>query len=126
MGGERAHCLLFPVPSTLFPASVRSPYNRGMQFLSVSRRRLDAFPAEAFTPELVGREGERVKALYAAGLIRQIWKRGDAAGAAILWEAETEADVRAALDSLPIAPAGMLEIVALLPLEPYPGFGPSK
>jgi muconolactone delta-isomerase len=74
----------------------------------------------------VGQEGERVKALYAAGLIRQVWKRGDAAGAAILWEAGSKADVQAALGSLPIAQAGMLEIEALLPLEPYPGFGPSR
>ena len=97
-----------------------------MQFLSLSRRRTDAFPPEAFTPELTGREGQRVKELYAAGLLRQVWKRGDTAGAAILWEAATEAEVRDALASLPIAQAGMLEIVALVPLEPYPGFGPAK
>lgn len=97
-----------------------------MQFLSLSRRRTDAFPPEAFTPELTGREGQRVKELYAAGLLRQVWKRGDTAGAAILWEAATEAEVREALASLPIAQAGMLEIVALVPLEPYPGFGPAK
>ena len=45
------------------------------------------------------------------------------AGAAILWEAAGEAEVRAALASLPISVAGMLEIVAVVPLEPYPGFG---
>ncbi len=92
-----------------------------MQFLSVSRRRTDAFPPEAFTPELVAREGLRVKELYAAGLLRQVWRRGDAPGAAILWEAVSEAEVRAALDSLPIAQAGMLEVTLLAPLEPYPG-----
>jgi len=47
-------------------------------------------------------------------------------GAAILWEAAGEAEVRAALESLPVFRAGMLEIVALVPLEPYPGFGPAK
>jgi len=45
-------------------------------------------------------------------------------GAAIIWEAGDEAEVRAALASLPIAEAGMLEVVALIPLEPYPGFAP--
>lgn len=95
-----------------------------MQFLSLSRRRTDAFPPEAFTPELMARESQRVRELYAAGLLRQIWKRADIPGAAILWEAAGEAEVRAALASLPIAQAGMLEIVALTPLEPYPGFGP--
>lgn len=79
------------------------------------------FPPEAFTPELSGREARRVKELYAAGLLRQVWKRGDVPGATILWEAADQAAVRAALESLPIFQAGMLEIVALVPLEPYPG-----
>jgi muconolactone delta-isomerase len=100
-------------------------YNSSMQFLSLSRRRVDAFPPEAFTPELVAREGNRVRELYATGILRQVWRRGDMPGAAILWEAASEAEVRAALDSLPIAQAGMLEIQALVPLAPYPGFGPA-
>lgn len=96
-----------------------------MQFLSLSRRRTETFPPEAFA-ELAPRETQRVKELYAAGTLRQIWKRGDVPGAAILWEAASEAEVRAALDSLPIVQAGMLEIVALVPLEAYPGFGPAQ
>jgi muconolactone delta-isomerase len=94
-----------------------------MQFLSVSRRRTDQFPPEAFTPELVAGEGLRVKELYATGLLRQVWKRGDVPGAAILWEASGEAEVRDALGSLPIFKAGMLEVLMVVPLEPYPGFG---
>jgi hypothetical protein len=93
-----------------------------MQFLSLSRRRTDQFPPEAFTPELVGQEGQRVRALYASGILRQVWKRGDVGGAAILWEAASEAEVRAAIESLPIYRAGMLEITAVVPLEPYAGF----
>lgn len=100
-------------------------YNLGMQFLSLSRRRTDAFPPEAFTPDLTARETRRAKELYAAGLLRQVWKRGDMPGAAIVWEAAGAEEVRAALESLPIYQAGMLEIVALVPLEPYPGFGPA-
>ena len=95
-----------------------------MQFLSLSRRRIEAFGPEAFTPELMARETLRAKELYASGILRQIWLRGDVPGAAILWEAASEAEVRAAIDSLPIFKAGMLEIVALAPLKPYPGFGP--
>jgi muconolactone delta-isomerase len=95
-----------------------------MQFLSVSRRRTEAFPPDAFTPELAAREAQRAKELYASGLLRQIWKRADTPGAAILWEAESEAEVSDAIASLPIYQAGMLEIVVLTPLEPYPGFGP--
>jgi muconolactone delta-isomerase len=107
---------LFPVPCL---------YNLFMQFLSLSRRRTDAFPPEAFTPELVAREGQRVRELYASGILRQIWRRTDLPGAAILWEAPSEAEVRAALSSLPIFEAGKLEIVLVAPLAPYPGFGPT-
>lgn len=67
-----------------------------------------------------------MRELYAAGILRQLWLRGDVPGASILWEADSEADVRAAIDSLPIFKAGMLEILALVPLKPYPGFGPAK
>lgn len=97
-----------------------------MQFLSLSRRRVDNFPPEAFSPELVAGETERVKALYASGVLRQIWKRADVPGASILWEAASEDEVRAAIASLPIFQAGMLEILALVPLEPYPGFGSAR
>lgn len=101
-------------------------YNFGMQFLSLSRRRTAEFPPEAFTPELVAGEGNRVKELYAAGAVRQIWRRGDTPGAAIVWEAGSEAEVREALATFPLAVAGLLEIVAVVPLEPYAGFGPAK
>lgn len=97
-----------------------------MQFLTLSRRRTDAFPAEAFTAELIAQEGQRVKELYMMGILRQIWRRGDTPGAVIVWEAPSEAEVRSACESLPIFKAGMLEITAFVPLEPYAGFGPTK
>ena len=93
-----------------------------MQFMTISRRRTTEFPPEAFTPDLAARESQRVRQLYASGILRQIWKRGDTPGAVILWEAPSESEVQAALASLPIYQAGMLEIQSLIPLEPYPGF----
>jgi muconolactone delta-isomerase len=102
-----------------------SDYNVPMQFLSVSRRRIEQFPPEAFTPELMRGESARVRELYAAGILRQIWKRSDTPGAALLWEAASEREVREAIESLPLVQAGMLELIALVPLEPYPGFGPA-
>jgi muconolactone delta-isomerase len=96
-----------------------------MQFFSLSRRLTDKFPPEAFTPELVRGEAARVRELYAAGILRQVWKRGDTPGAGILWEAASEAEVRDAVASLPLFKAGLLEVVALVPFEPYPGFGPA-
>jgi muconolactone delta-isomerase len=96
-----------------------------MQFLSLSRRRVDAFPPEAFTSEMLARESQRVRELYASGLVRQIWKRDDVPGAAILWEASGETEVRDALTTLPINQAGMMEILFVVPLAPYAGFCPA-
>jgi hypothetical protein len=45
-------------------------------------------------------------------------------GAAIILEAASEDEARAALESLPLAQRGMLEIVVFTALEPYPAFGP--
>ena len=95
-----------------------------MQFFSVSRRRIESFPPEAWTPELLAAEGERVRELYAAGTVRSIWRRKDMPGAVVLLEAANEDEARAAVASLPLAKLGMLEIVVLTALEPYPAFGP--
>ena len=95
-----------------------------MQFLVLTRRRTDQFPPDAWKPELLEAEAQRARELYSAGTIRNIWRRKDTPGAAIVMEAATEEEVREAVASLPLAQRGMLEIVALTQLEPYPGFGP--
>jgi muconolactone delta-isomerase len=95
-----------------------------LQFLVLSRRRTDVFPPEAWTPELIEAEGQRVRELYSAGVIRNIWRRKDTPGAAILMEATSEDEVRAAAASLPLAKRDMLEVVVITQLDPYPGFGP--
>lgn len=94
-----------------------------MQFLTLSRRRTEKFSDADFarySPD----ETQQARTLYAEGFLRQIWRRGDAAGACILWEADSEEHVRELLNRLPLVQAGMLEIVLLIPLKPYPGFGP--
>ena len=95
-----------------------------MQFLVLSRRRTDVFPPDAWTPELVEAEGQRVRELYTAGIIRTIWRRKDIPGAVIVIEAASEEEAREAVASLPLAKRDMLEILALTQLEPYPGFAP--
>jgi muconolactone delta-isomerase len=95
-----------------------------MQFLVLTRRKMDLFPTEVWTPELFATESQRVRELYVAGVVRNIWRRKDTPGSMILLEAATEDEVRAAVGSLPLARHGMLEIVTLTELEPYPGFGP--
>jgi muconolactone delta-isomerase len=95
-----------------------------MQFLSISSRRTEGFTDADFAAR-VDEEVERARALYGEGVIRQIWHRGDIGGACILWEADSEADARAKLNTLPMVQAGMLE-VTIIPLRPYAGFGPRK
>jgi muconolactone delta-isomerase len=95
-----------------------------MQFLALSRRRTDAFPPDAFTPELIEAEGQHVRELYTQGILRSIWRRQDTPGAVLLLEANSEEEVRATLATLPLAQHDMLELVLLTQLLPYPGFGP--
>lgn len=95
-----------------------------MQFLVLTRRRMDQFPSETWTPELLEAEAQRVRELFSAGIIRNAWRRKDIPGAAILMEAASEDEARAAAASLPLAQLGMLEFPLLTQLDPYPGFGP--
>jgi muconolactone delta-isomerase len=93
-----------------------------MQFLTVSRRRSEKF-ADADFAARAEAEMQQARTLYAEGGLRQIWRRVDMPGACILWEAESEDQVRKMLDSLPLMQAGMLE-VSIIPLKPYSGFAP--
>jgi muconolactone delta-isomerase len=96
-----------------------------MQFLVLTRRRTESFTDADFVP-LVDKEAEQARTLYAEGFIRQIWHRGDLAGACMLVEAETAEQVRERLVTLPFVRAGMLEVLSVIPLKPYAGFCPRK
>ncbi|MBV9440005.1 MAG: hypothetical protein JOZ24_08460 [Candidatus Eremiobacteraeota bacterium] len=93
------------------------------QFIALVRRDLERFSEADFTP-LLEPEAERARQLYAHGLLRAIWSRGDAPGAVLLFEVESLDDVNGALDSLPLKAKGMLTVDAIVPLTPYRGFGP--
>jgi len=88
----------------------------------LSRRRTERF-SDAEIGALVPQEIERSRELYARGFIRQIWHRADIGGACMIIEADSEAQVREALNSLPLVRADMLE-VTIVPLRPYAGFCP--
>ncbi len=96
-----------------------------MQFTVLTRRKTEQFSDAQFAPLLDG-EAERVRELYAEGFIRQIWMRGDMPGACITVEATDEKEVRDILHTLPLHQAGMLELIALIPLKPYRAFCPKK
>ena len=94
------------------------------QFIAAVRRNLERFSASDFTPELLEEEAERVRQLYADGIFRQVWGRGDHPGAVILIEAGSPDEAQAVLASLPLAVREMLSLDLLAPVTPYRGFGP--
>jgi hypothetical protein len=94
-----------------------------MQFLAISRMRTELFSESDFAP-LLENEAQRVRTLYLEDAVRQIWYRGDERGACSLLEADSEGAAREIIGSLPLVKAGMLELVKLIPLVPYRGFGP--
>jgi muconolactone delta-isomerase len=93
-----------------------------MQFLTISRRRTERFTDADFVP-FIQQEAAQARALYAQGVIRQIWHRADIGGACILFEADSADQVREHLNTLPLVRADMLE-VTIIPLKPYAGFSP--
>jgi muconolactone delta-isomerase len=96
-----------------------------MQFAVLTRRKTDEFTDAQFAP-ILEPEGEHARELYAAGFIRQLWMRGDVPGAFMMVEADDEAEVRELLSTLPLHQAGMLEVIAIVPLKPYRAFCPKK
>ena len=91
-----------------------------MQFLILTSRSSDFTEAD-FSAGLAD-EVQRVRELYGAAVIRQIWRRADIPGAVLLIEATDEQEASNALSTLPLVAAGMVLIDALIPLEPYAGF----
>ncbi|RWA73341.1 MAG: hypothetical protein E5X49_10915 [Mesorhizobium sp.] len=96
-----------------------------MQFFALLTRNTEKFSDADFSP-LLPPESEQRKTLYAQGAVRQIWNRGDIPGSGMMFEAVDEKEVRGYLASLPLVEAGMMDIAAIVPLNPYPGFGPKR
>lgn len=95
-----------------------------MQFITLSRRRTESFSDVEFAAR-VEDEMRQARTLYEQGFIRQIWHRGDLAGACILVEANDAEHAREMLNTLPLVRTGMLE-VTIIPLKPYAGFCPRE
>ncbi|PBB28493.1 MULTISPECIES: muconolactone Delta-isomerase family protein [unclassified Mesorhizobium] len=96
-----------------------------MQFFALLTRNTAKFGDADFVPLLPG-EAEQRRTLYAEGAVRQVWNRGDIPGSGMMFEAADDAEVRGHLATLPLIKAGMMEIAAIVPLNPYPGFGPKR
>jgi muconolactone delta-isomerase len=92
-----------------------------MQFMTL----FSWHPDKAETPapaDLREAEFEMIRGLYAAGLVRQIWLRGDAGGACAIVEAASTDEVAEKLNALPLA--ANLQPPMTVPLKPYSGFAP--
>ncbi|MEO5758419.1 MAG: hypothetical protein ABIQ51_16335 [Mesorhizobium sp.] len=96
-----------------------------MQFFALLTRNTEKFADADFAPLLPG-EAEQRRTLYAEGAVRQVWNRGDMPGSGMMLEAASDAEARGHLATLPLVEAGMMDITALVPLNPYPGFGPKR
>jgi hypothetical protein len=59
--------------------------------------------------------------LYQAGVIREIYFRADRANGVLVLEVADLDEARAAVDSLPLVVAGLIDF-ELVPLRPYPGW----
>ena len=93
-----------------------------MQFFAITRRKTESF-SEADFAAVLDAEAHRAATLYAEGVFRSLHTRGDVPGAVIGIEALDREAAQAALDSLPLAKLGMME-VQLVPVLPYRGFVP--
>ena len=96
-----------------------------MQFFALLARNTAKFGDADFAPLLPG-EAEQRRTLYAEGAVRQVWNRGDIPGSGMMFEAADDTEVRGHLATLPLIKAGMMDVTAIVPLNPYPGFGPKR
>jgi hypothetical protein len=71
--------------------------------------------------ELRPAEARRVWDLYQAEVLREVYFRADSANGVLIFEVPTLAAARAAVDSLPLVAAGLIDF-DLVPLRPYPGY----
>ena len=71
--------------------------------------------------ELRPAEARRVWDMYQADVLREVYFRAESANGVLLFEVPDVAAARAAVDSLPLVAAGLIDF-DLVPLRPYPGF----
>lgn len=71
--------------------------------------------------ELRPAEAWRVWEMYRDDLLREAYFRADRNNGVLLFEVPDLAAARAAVDSLPLVAAGLIDF-DLVPLRPYPGF----
>lgn len=91
-----------------------------MQYLVHTGRAADVDPAMVAAG--LPAEVAKVRALYGAGQLRQIWHRTDRAGAVLLLEVRDEEAAWEAMRGLPLVIAGAVVIESVVGLKPFAGF----
>jgi hypothetical protein len=92
-----------------------------MQFLFVIGRS-HAGREAVFAGAQLKSEIDRVREIYASGVVRNIWSRSDAPGACLLLEEADYESAKASVATLPLMQAGMLQVESCIGLQPYRGF----
>ena len=89
-----------------------------MKFLALEVENPNVSPDD-FQPHLIP-EARRVWELYLESTLREIYFRADKTLAVLVLECDSVEQARAALDSLPLVKAGLVQF-EIMPLVPYPG-----
>jgi muconolactone delta-isomerase len=92
-----------------------------VQFMVLTQRRTEKYDAADFDT-VIPAETDRARALYAEGVVRHAWHRGDVAGACLILEVADAVAAQSIVNSLPLAVSGMADFT-VVPLQPYRGFG---
>lgn len=90
-----------------------------MRIIALERERAGLTAAD-YTPHLK-KEAQRAWELYQSGVLREFYFRADRSEVVLILEAPDLEAANAALDTLPLVQAGLIEF-ELIPLKPYPGF----
>jgi len=91
-----------------------------MRILAIERA-VEGADETQFTPEMGAAEARRAWDLHQAGIIRELYFHADEQMAVLMLECTDVAEAEAALASLPMVSAGLIEF-EVLPLRAYPGF----
>jgi len=90
-----------------------------MKILAIEHEIKGTDPGE-FNPHLAS-EARQVWNLHQAGIIREIYFRGDRTEAVLILECSDSAEAGKILGNLPLVEAGLIRF-EIIPLIPYPGF----
>jgi len=76
---------------------------------------------DQFTPAILKKESEKAWELHQAGIIRELYFRGDRHEAVLILECKDVDEAQAAVASLPLVKAGLIAF-EIIPLIAYDGF----